>query len=178
MTIYRSHPDCQYCKKLWNWQFLDECFTNNIRVTDIDGFVERRDHYLVIETKGSGVPIPKGQQRMIESMHRSGCITVLVAWGEPQHPERIDVYHPKKERRTHEPASILLFQQIAKRWYNYANTEPPLPRQADAKIRDLITAFRRNQEHKPHKHAPVWGDRVQQASLIPDELLPVFGDPS
>jgi len=101
---------------------------------------------------------------------------VIVAWGEPQQPERIDVYHPSKGLQTHEPASILLFQRIVKGWYTYANATPPLPRQADARIRDLITTFRRNQEHKPHKHAPVWGDRVQQAALIPDELLPVFGD--
>lgn len=150
MTIHTSHPDCEYCKKLWDWAFLDECFSNNIRITDIDGFVERNGHYLVIETKSPGAAIPSGQQRMIDKMHQSGSIAVLVVWGLPQHPIRIDVYHPVKGKKTVSPASLKDLKSIVSGWYRYANTEPPPLRQPPSEARSLALRFRSQSSIKTH----------------------------
>lgn len=138
MTINTSHPDCEYCKKLWDWAFLDDCFANNIRVTDIDGFVERNGHYLVIETKSPGVLIPVGQRRMFQWMQYSGSITVIIVWGRPQSPYSIEINHPIKGTRIVEPASITDLKEIVRGWFRYANTEPPPLRQPYASDRIRI----------------------------------------
>lgn len=142
MTINTSHPDCEYCKKLWDWGFLDGCFTHSIRVTDIDGFVERNGHYLVIETKSPGAMIPIGQQRMFNWMHYSGSITVFIVWGRPQSPQAIEVYHPLKAKRMIEPASMQTLQSLVRQWFEYANNEPmPLRQPASSdRIRILSKA--------------------------------------
>ena len=75
-----------FMAKFWDWTFLNKCFwPTTIRVTDIDGFVERNDQFLFIETKDPGVDIPLGQQRLFDSVIRRGD-SYMVIWGKQGHP--------------------------------------------------------------------------------------------
>lgn len=53
----------------WDWHFLNECFGNTgIKVSDIDGCIERKGKALFIETKRPGEEISKGQGYMYTSL--------------------------------------------------------------------------------------------------------------
>jgi hypothetical protein len=84
MTIY--WPDT-YLRSIWDWKILDGCFPRGIRPTDIDGWVELCGYFLVLEGKGPGVPVPEGQRRAFNRMHRwnqiiPGLFTIIVIWGD------------------------------------------------------------------------------------------------
>lgn len=67
---------------LVNWDFLARCFgPTRIRVSDVDGFVERNWHVLFLEAKGMGVPVPRGQALAFNTLSRMPKVTVLVLWG-------------------------------------------------------------------------------------------------
>ena len=58
-----------FVENLWDWGFLDECFPGTrIRVTDIDGLVERNGHFLLIEAKSPGKDIPTGQRILFDRL--------------------------------------------------------------------------------------------------------------
>lgn len=103
----------------WDWGFLDGCFGNtNIRVTDVDGLVERNGQFLMIESKGAGVPIPLGQKIMHDQWVRRGN-SLLVVWGEPNIPLRIEFRSNIGGLRTREveSASIPQFQELVGQWF-------------------------------------------------------------
>ena len=78
----------KYVANLWDWGFLDGCFGHTkIRVTDLDGLVERNGHFLFIEAKSSGVGVPRGQQILFDRLIESPQNSVLVIWGCPNKPE-------------------------------------------------------------------------------------------
>jgi len=68
----------------WSYSYFDQAFQpTRISFGDLDAVVERNGQFLVLETKGEGVPVPRGQERMFNSMVGLGCFTVLVLWGKP-----------------------------------------------------------------------------------------------
>lgn len=83
-----------FCAGLWDWDFLMPAFSpTRIRVTDIDGCVERNGALLFIETKKPNVAIPEGQARMFRQATARNDLTVLVLWGEHNQPEQMQVWH-------------------------------------------------------------------------------------
>lgn len=73
----------RYVAALWDWGWLNKCFApSRIRLSDIDGIVECKNRFLVIEGKGRGVDVPGGQGRMFNAMTAAG-FTVLVVYGQP-----------------------------------------------------------------------------------------------
>lgn len=77
-----------YMGNLWDWGFLDDCFGGTrIRVTDLDGVVERKGHFLYLEAKSPGKDVPKGQQIMFNHLIAEKNKAVLVIWGKPNVPE-------------------------------------------------------------------------------------------
>jgi hypothetical protein len=85
MTIHS--PD-KYIENIWDWGFLDECFQpTRIKVTDIDGLIERNGRFLVIETKLPNVDIPKGQAILFNALVKTGYFHVLIIWGKRNQPE-------------------------------------------------------------------------------------------
>ena len=109
----------QYVANLWDWGFLDGCFGNTkIRVTDLDGLVERNGHFLFIEAKSSGVGVPRGQQILFDRLIESGRNTVLVVWGEPNRPEMARLWGGT-EFGTDEAG----VQAIVRDWFQYASKE-------------------------------------------------------
>ena len=109
----------EYINNLWDWACLDGCFgQTKIRPTDIDGFVERNGHFLAIETKAPTATIPKGQHITLDRLARLKEFTVLVVWGAPGLPERIQQWgFPPR------PADLAEFRRTVAAWYHYADSQ-------------------------------------------------------
>jgi hypothetical protein len=67
----------------WDWRFLDQAFDRNIKVGDIDGFVEAGGNFLFIEGKRVGNPLPKGQYDALTRLARLPRIDVIILEGNP-----------------------------------------------------------------------------------------------
>jgi len=119
MTIHS--PDL-YCAALWDWGFLDDCFPGTrTRVSDIDGIVERKGRFLVIEAKGVNTRIPTGQLIMFEAMANKG-MTVLIVWGNPNEPEQMQIWYPHRPyAEPAVPASVDDIRDVVRRWFNWAS---------------------------------------------------------
>lgn len=86
MTERNIRSVSSFVKSLWDWTFLNPCFEGTrIRVSDIDGIVERKGHFLWIEVKpernDDTYEVPRGQRYMHEALQRTGCFTVVTVWG-------------------------------------------------------------------------------------------------
>ena len=93
MTIYNLD---KFVASLWDWGFLDKCFgTTGIRITDLDGFVERNEQFLLIEGKGAGVRLPQGQIRAYRALAKKG-FTIIIIWGEPNKPHQMALWLPRQ----------------------------------------------------------------------------------
>lgn len=111
----------KYVARLWDWGFLDDCWgRTKIRVSDLDGIVERRDHFLVLEAKGIGVNLTTGQRLMFEAMVRTGHFVVLVMWGAVNKPLQAKVFAPEGIKM-YDNANRELIRNIAKCWFSWAN---------------------------------------------------------
>lgn len=78
----RLSPE-EYGRRLWDWTALNVCFAHGIRVSDIDGIVERRGSFLVLEGTRAGLSKKKGQQMMLEALARLPGFTVIMIEGNP-----------------------------------------------------------------------------------------------
>jgi len=113
--------DEKFMESLWDWACLNGCFgETRISPTDIDGFVERRGHYLVLETKLPGNNIPQGQRLTFDAMAKDGNHTIIVIWGKPGIPEKIKVITWTGEVVI-KPADIDTLRDLVGRWFNYAD---------------------------------------------------------
>lgn len=107
---------------IWDWGFLDGCFSNTgIKVSDLDGIVERNGRFLVFETKSPGADIPTGQAIMFESMVATGLFNVMLIWGKPSTPERIRIYTPHNPEGLELEATSDMVQAIVKGWFKDIN---------------------------------------------------------
>jgi len=108
----------EYVKNLWDWKILDGCFGNtNIKVSDLDGFVERKGKTLFIETKApTVVKIKDGQQIAFDAWVKNG-MTVFVVWGYPGNPIKVRIW-PKNEME----CDLQKLRDLVSRWYYWADT--------------------------------------------------------
>lgn len=105
-----------YINSLWDWSFLNDCFgATRIRVSDIDGAVERKGHLLFIETKLPGQEIPTGQALMFQALRDKGA-TVLVIWGHANRPEYARCW-PHDAM----PATTESIRQFVRDWFRWAD---------------------------------------------------------
>lgn len=108
-----------FMQNLWDWGFLDDCFGGTrIRITDVDGLVERKGHFLLIETKSPGKDIPRGQQILFDAIAKQPNWHILVIWGLPNVPTMAQIWGCKQI-----PADEMRIREIVRRWYEYANRE-------------------------------------------------------
>jgi len=122
MTI--NDPDA-YLKGIWDWGILDGCFgTSRIEPTDIDGWVEHKGQFLVLEAKGPGVQIKEGQQISIEAMRETGLFTVIVVWGEQNQPQRLLVF-TKQHEYPYDNADLQTFRNVVRWWYDRVHNGTP-----------------------------------------------------
>lgn len=81
MSIFDSH---KYNTVYHDYDFLEGCFGNTkIMPTDVDGIVERRGKFLLIEFKPEKKPISTGQLITLKRLARLPMFTVIVVWHEP-----------------------------------------------------------------------------------------------
>ncbi len=119
MTNLRNKAD--YLSTIWDWTTYNDCFNpTKIRMTDIDGFVERHGQFLLIETKRPGAKIPMGQNIMFNSMVDTGIFTVVIVWGKTNKPERAMVM--RHASQPHEaPCNTDGLKRIIKSWFDRIN---------------------------------------------------------
>ena len=115
----------KYIERLWDWGFLDDCWGGTrIKVSDIDGIVERKGKFLVLEPKGIGINVPMGQRLMFEAMVRTGYFVVVIIWGETNKPLQAQVLMPSGIKM-YNNANVELIRNIAKCWFSWANGNIP-----------------------------------------------------
>jgi hypothetical protein len=119
MTIHNLNA---YVDNLWDWAFLNECFDFNIRVSDVDGIVERCGHCLLLEAKSPGKQIPIGQRRMFETLAKDGW-AVLVLWGTPSTPEEMQIWYPFAARpQSKQLTSAEQIKCLVRGWFVWASS--------------------------------------------------------
>jgi len=115
MTIQNAEL---YVAGQWDWAILDGCFgKTRIRPTDVDGLVERKGKFLMLETKQLGATIPEGQRLTHKAFVAQGN-SVIVVWGSANHPERILAMSPANpDGRLFENASLQTLKNLVTYWF-------------------------------------------------------------
>lgn len=80
-NLRMSYED--YARTLWDWTPLNASFDRGIRLTDIDGFVEVKRHFLFIEGKANGKTLSRGQGMALRRLSESPRHTVIIINGMP-----------------------------------------------------------------------------------------------
>jgi hypothetical protein len=115
-----------YVAALWDWDCLSGCFGNSrIRVSDLDGIIERNGRFLVLEAKSHGASVSTGQRRMFDEMAKTGVFTIIVLFGETNNPQRMRVTTQQEDGRVvsvEKQASMADVRDMVQRWYRFANT--------------------------------------------------------
>jgi len=63
---------------LTNWQVVIDALPGKVGVSDIDGIIERKGHFLVMESKNELEKLPQGQAILLEQLSRIEKFTVLL----------------------------------------------------------------------------------------------------
>jgi len=125
MTLY--NPEAYEKSKLWKFENFNECWEpTNIQMSDLDGIVERKGHFLVVEFKQPSVTLlPMGQLIMFQQLNKLGCFTILIIYGEPNIPERYEIW---QESGLQEKAECHLdgIKFLMKNWFDKVNKKENL----------------------------------------------------
>lgn len=107
-----------YLGSFWDWEVFNKCFEGTkIRITDVDGLVERNGHFLLLETKRPGVEVPLGQAILFDRICRDPHWLVLVIWGETDQPECWQLWgNPNKKH-----GNLQDLQAFISQWFRYAD---------------------------------------------------------
>lgn len=110
-----------YIASLWDWGILNGCFgTAPIAATDVDGLIERRGLFLVIETKRPLAHIPQGQAILQKNLVKLEKFTVLNVWGYQNEPVQMQII-TKDQVGQPLPCNIVAFRRVVTAWYELAN---------------------------------------------------------
>ena len=112
-----------YMNNLWDWGFIENILPGSCAVSDIDGIIERRGHFLLIETKGPGVEVPQGQAIMFDSLSAIPQFSVWVVWGKPGKVEAMQRWGQAVFRADNQ--NLLDTVQL---WWELADNTPCPPR--------------------------------------------------
>jgi hypothetical protein len=97
----------------WDWSPYNECFKpTKIKISDLDGIVERRGHVLVIETKLPNATVDGGQSILFDQLVKIENWHVLIIWGETNHPIQYQLWGWCEKR----PATQQIIKNILHRW--------------------------------------------------------------
>lgn len=114
---------------VFDWSWTDGCFgQTKITPMDFDGLVERKGNFILFETKGVGVPIPKGQMYTFKSAYELNCFTIIFIEGKTS-PELAKAWCQPGFSNSlfmdeHKPVNIEKLKQFVNNWYEYANKNP------------------------------------------------------
>lgn len=133
-----------YLQSLWDWTEFNECFApTKIRITDIDGLVERNGKFLIIDGKKPTAYTPTGQKILFQQLQktgftaifaygytasnipnercRSGAEAMIVDIGRPM-VEKLEIYYPFQTGCvTEDPANNARLQEIIRAWFVASN---------------------------------------------------------
>lgn len=126
----------QYLDALPDWTPINAVLPERIRVTDLDGIIERHGHFLVLDTKYPGSSIPRGQDILYQRLAQIG-MTVLVIYAHCRHQynesgEMVALgqmtvtgwwHYDSTGKRTLFQGDLAALQRIVQRWWAWANTD-------------------------------------------------------
>ncbi|MDD5502445.1 MAG: hypothetical protein PHH26_03155 [Candidatus Thermoplasmatota archaeon] len=126
MTIQSEE---RFMASLWDWGILKGCFGDSkIEPTDMDGLVERKGHFLVLEAKQPGVKIKQGQWWTFNALVNTGYFTIVILWGERNKPQEMQVLYPLPYKATPKrSADLRQLRKVVSWWYRYANSKKRIP---------------------------------------------------
>ena len=68
-----------YLRSMPDWTEFNSCFEpSKIRISDIDGIVERKGEFLVLDMKSPQVPMSQGQMMLYRAMQQKKMTVVIV----------------------------------------------------------------------------------------------------
>lgn len=113
-----------YMAAVWDWSWLQGCFGQTIKVSDVDGMVERRGNFLMLEGKKGGV-VSVGQRIMHEQWVKNGGSLIVINGMDHQDTNMIVT-------ASGGPWSAPIVTQggrdvvrrLCSDWYQWANTNP------------------------------------------------------
>lgn len=114
-------------ERLWDWEFLNGCFRpTKIRISDVDGEVERNGFFLRLEGKPLGFNLSTAQRIWFEKLlllrrpigdgDSIRAFTILVLYGEPGEPEQMQAWPDAIKPCTKE--DVFAFVHM---WFEYAS---------------------------------------------------------
>jgi hypothetical protein len=126
--------DCEahgcYRAELWDWTPFNDCFGDSgIRISDIDGMVERNGLFLMLDGKRDGTFLKQGQLRLYKSFAATKAGTAIVFWGNPAvHPQivtRARIWRPgEQDVELVDPLDLAGLKQLVADWYEWATGMP------------------------------------------------------
>jgi hypothetical protein len=129
----------RFTNALWDWGVLNDCFDHGCRVSDIDGQVERRSEFLILEAKGPGVSISSGLARTLNRYLELGHHTPVILYGESGHYRQCCLYcgNPTTFEKDppaptqlqiwpHDaiPCDLRTVQEFVRAWFTFADDQP------------------------------------------------------
>ena len=106
----------------WDWACINDIFPGKIEVSDVDGAVERKGHFLFIETKQPFARLRMGQEIFYRNLALKPDMTVLVVWGDPGKPERVRILHGDFDKTYRTDLDGLRY--VVGRWWDHAEHIP------------------------------------------------------
>lgn len=126
----------EYAKGLWDWTPFNSCFKRygfsapGIRIGDIDGIVERKGRFLLLEGKRGKVEIDDAHLLMYQRLLETGLFTIVIFWGIPRNKEGVmeveRIWVLTKQHPNNEPMesiSIADLWKIIHEWFVLADTK-------------------------------------------------------
>src|SRR5574337_1098276 len=111
-----------------DWEtVLGGCFgKTRILPSDGDGIVERKGHFLILESKYDPSRLSRGHRLMLERLARKDGFTVLYIYGPYDHPHRL--IWENRAGYVDAPGGVELLREWVSHWYRGANwTRYPKP---------------------------------------------------
>lgn len=119
----------------WSWT-QGHLGDKKITPMDFDGVVERKGNFLIMETKGFGVPVPKGQMFTFESAYRLGVFTIMFIQGKAR-PEQVMTwcqpgFATGRKTLIHHPCGPDRAGRFVGAWYEFADRMPSMQTSSNA----------------------------------------------
>lgn len=96
---------------------MEGCFSGKIRPSDIDGVVERRGHFLILEKKPCGYVFRGGQSILYEALAALPKFTILILRGKGQAVSTMQEWGKEETSCTWENVCV-----FCRKWFQNANS--------------------------------------------------------
>jgi hypothetical protein len=107
-------------KRLWDWAFLNPCFKRGIQVMDIDGFVEVKGRFLVLESKPIGGALSGGQAEALNKLAFTKGFVVVIIEGTP--PSEVFSWYSMRKPAVR-GTSYESLMEFVEAWFEWADDE-------------------------------------------------------